>query len=34
MSSAGRTPISEIKAMWLMVMFDLPVCVTLSFNED
>lgn len=25
MSSAGRTPISEIKAMWLMVMFDLPV---------
>lgn len=25
MSSPGRTPISEIKAMWLMVMFDLPV---------
>lgn len=25
MSSTGRTPISEIKAMWLMVMFDLPV---------
>ncbi len=25
MSASGRTPVSEIKAMWLMVMFDLPM---------
>ena len=25
MATSDRTPVSEIKAMWLMVMFDLPV---------